>query len=174
MKFQSLRLIMKPVHRDLASQVWPILQDENLYTFIPQDPPSLEALEKRYLFLENTLSPDKTEYWLNWVLFNQDKQEVIGTLQAGVHIENKQATIAYMIGIHAQNKGYATEAVQALIHYLKDQYQITQVKAWIDTRNAASIRLVEKVGMQQVEFIEKADHFKGSDSDEYVYQLDIV
>ena len=165
---------MKLVKKELAVKVWPLLQDFSLYTYLPQDPPTLESLEKQYVFWEPCLSPDKTEFWLNLVVFEKNTQEVVGTLQAGVHRESKVATIAYMIGTAFQKKGYGTEAVVTMIEHLKKHYQVSQIKAWIDTRNLPSIRLVEKIGMKQVQFIENADHFKGSDSDEYVYQLDVV
>ena len=120
------------------------------------------------------MSPEETEYWLNWVMFEKETQEIIGTLQAGIHIESQVATIAYLIGTAFQRKGYGTEGVTSMIEHLKSNYEVSHIKAWIDTRNIPSIRLVEKVGMKRVELIEKADHFKGSDSDEYVYALDIV
>ena len=41
----------------------------------------------------------------------------------------------------------------------------------MDARNLASINLVKNLGMTQVEFIAKADHFKVSDSDEFVFGI---
>ena len=172
--FQSNRLNMQLVEARLAPMIWSLLSDPSLYTFVPQDPPTLENLEKRYLFWENRLSPDKTEYWLNWVIFEKDSNSPIGTLQAGVHIESQVATIAYKVGTSYQRKGYGTESVIAMIEHLRTDYGVTQIKAWIDTRNVPSISLVEKIGMKQIQYIEKADHFKGSDSHEYVYQMDIA
>jgi RimJ/RimL family protein N-acetyltransferase len=172
--FSSSRLDIKLVQKTLAHLVWPVLHDTSLYTYIPEDSLSLEKLENRYAFWEQRISPDKTEYWLNWVVFTKEDQRAIGELQAGVHIESKVASIAYKVGSSFQGKGYATEGVIAMIEHLKRNYGVIQIKAWIDTRNQPSIKLVERIGMTQVEFIEKADHFKGSDSDEYVYQLDLV
>ena len=171
--FQSSRLDMKLVQKTLAPVVWSVLNDTTLYTYIPDEPPTLDKLEENYAFWEQRISPDKTEYWLNWVIFTKDEQKSIGTLQAGVHIESKVATIAYKVGTSFQRKGYATEAVTAMIEHLKLHYKVSQIKAWIDTRNQPSIKLAERIGMSQIEIIEKADHFKGSDSDEYVYQLNI-
>lgn len=128
-------------------------------------------LQDRFKFWESGVSPDQSEDWLNWVLYLKDNQQAIGTLQAGIHRESKVATIAYMIGVDHQGLGYATEAVQALLAFLNMELQVAQCKAWIDTRNVASIRLVEKLGFTQVERIENADYFKGEQSDEYVYAL---
>ena len=115
-----------------------VLNDTSLYTYIPEDPPSLEKLENRYAFWEQRISPDKTEYWLNWVVFTKEDQKAIGELQAGVHIESKVASIAYKVGSSFQGKGYATEGVTAMIEHLKSNYGVVQIKAWIDTRNQPS------------------------------------
>jgi ribosomal-protein-alanine N-acetyltransferase len=45
------------------------------------------------------------------------------------------------------------------------------VHAEIDTRNAASIRLVEGLGFERVEIVRDADWFKGAASDEFRYAL---
>jgi [ribosomal protein S5]-alanine N-acetyltransferase len=50
---------------------------------------------------------------------------------------------------------------------------IISFKAWTDTRNLASHRLLEKLGFTKIEEIKNADEFKGSVSDEFVYSLEI-
>jgi L-amino acid N-acyltransferase YncA len=42
----------------------------------------------------------------------------------------------------------------------------------IDTRNVASIALVESLGFERVAFHKDADHFKGSSSGEYRYEIE--
>ena len=169
--FYSSRLMMQLIRKEHASKALDVLQHKDLYTYIPQGPPTLEYLTKRYTALECRDSPDGTEYWLNWVVMQRSTQRIIGTVQAGIGKEKKEGTIAYMIGVEFQGQGYGTEAVKALLSHCKNKYGVVVFKAWIDTRNASSIRLVEKLGMEQIEMIEKADHFDGQDSDEFVFQL---
>ena len=169
--FYSSRLKMLLIKKGYAAQAHLVLQDEALYRYIPKSAPSLADLERTFGFWENRDSPDKSEYWLNWIVCTQDTGACIGRVQIGIHKEKKVGDIAYMIGSASQGKGYGTEAVRALLNHCQEVYGVSCFKAWIDTRNAASIRLVEKVGMHEIEFIEKADHFDGEDSDEYVYQL---
>ena len=75
-------------------------------------------ITEQICFWEQRISPDKTEYWLNWVVFTKEDQKAIGELQAGVHIESRVASIAYKAGSF-QGKGYATEGVTAMIEHLK-------------------------------------------------------
>ena len=171
--FYSERLAMELIHRDHARLAFEILNDDRLYTYIPKKAPTLKELEIQYTFWENRESPDGAEYWLNWVIFLQTTRQLVGTVQIGIHRQKKEGAIAYMVGERFQSKGYGTEVVHALLAHCKNHYGVQRFKAWIDTRNVASIRLVQKVGMKQIECVEKADHFDGEDSDEYIFQLDV-
>ena len=169
--FLSARLKMVLIQREHAQLAHAFLRDPQLYLYLPKDAPSLADVERQFSFWENRISPDKSEFWLNWAVFW--KEACIGTMQAGVHRASKEASIAYMIATGYQGKGLGTEATGAMIDHLHQHYKVRRVKAWIDTRNRASIRLVEKLGLQKVEWIQNADHFKGASSDEFVFQKDL-
>lgn len=83
----------------------------------------------------------------------------------------RRGFVAYLLLRHAWGQGYAREALGVVVEHLFDRYALASVDALIDTRNLRSIRLVEALGFQRVELIEKADRFKGADSDEYRYRL---
>jgi [ribosomal protein S5]-alanine N-acetyltransferase len=59
-----------------------------------------------------------------------------------------------------------------MLEHLKSQ-GITIFKAWTDTRNLASHKLLERLGFTKIEEIKNADEFKGSVSHEFVYALEI-
>jgi hypothetical protein len=48
---------------------------------------------------------------------------------------------------------------------------VTEIIAEVDTRNAASYKLLERLSFERVMMKEQADFFKGRYSDEYVYRL---
>ncbi len=165
------RLWIEPLLPAHAASLYECLQDERLYEFIPQDPPaSLQALEARYRALSSRRSPDGREAWLNWALLTRRFGEYAGVLEATVH-ENLTATIAYMIFVPYQRLGFAAEGCSRLLAHLFEDYRVSVVMAEIDTRNAASIALVESLGFERVAFHKDADPFKGTSSDEYRYEL---
>ncbi len=170
--FETKRLRMHLIKKEHAGLTYTVLQSPNLYSYIPQKPPTLKELEKKFEWWEkNTESPDGTEYWLNWIVVEKVTLTTIGTIQIGIHKENREGAIAYMIGIDFQGKGYGTEAVKALLDHCHTEYSVQVFKAWIDTRNIASLRLVQKIGMNKVDFLQNADHFDGENSDEWVFEL---
>jgi len=50
---------------------------------------------------------------------------------------------------------------------------VYSARAYVDTRNKASIRLLERLGFERVDATKDADFFKGESSDEYVYHRSI-
>ena len=79
---QSARLRLEPLRSEYATLVHGPSQDDAIYTYIPEDPPRIEDLQRRYDFLENGSSPDGEEWWLNWVAFLSDSMTPVGTFQA--------------------------------------------------------------------------------------------
>ena len=170
-RLETPRLLLEPILPAHAPMLNESLQDEELYRFIPQDPPpSLEALTDRYDFLSARRSPDGHEAWLNWAVRDKRSGDYVGTLEATVE-EDPLAFIAYMVFVPYQRRGFAAEACRRLLEHLVDDYQVRVVAAEIDTRNTASIALVESLGFERVGFQKGADHFKGSTSDEYRYEI---
>lgn len=165
-------LILIPLKELHADELYPLLQDQRIYKYIPEEPPrSLEALHRRYAFLEKGKSSDGKEVWLNWVLYRKDKLDCpFGTMQASVR-PNDSADIAFIIFPEYWGKGYGRRASKAMINHIFLNYNLKNIKTNIDTRNNRSIRMVEAMGLQRVREIKNADHFKGQSSDEYEYKL---
>jgi [ribosomal protein S5]-alanine N-acetyltransferase len=170
---ETPRLILEPLVPAHASAIYNQLLDKKLYQFIPREPPiSLQVLETRYLALSSRLSPDKQEVWLNWVirLRESNAYAYVGTLEATVR-NDRVATIAYTIFSLFWRHGYAKEGCRRIIELLFRDYQINVVAADLDTRNMASISLVETLGFKRVSTQNNADFFKGVVSHEYRYEL---
>lgn len=165
---ETKRLSLEPIRESHAAEIWALWQAPELYLFIPQNPPTLEALQERYRFWEAGISPDGKELWLNWMARERSTGAVVGHFQAGVP-ESKEASLGYTIALPFQRQGFASEAIVALCECLDRNYAVPTVRAWIDTRNHASIALIKKLGFRFEKKIFNADEFKGQVSHEYVY-----
>lgn len=67
--------------------------------------------------------------------------------------------VGYTIDPAHQRRGYATEAVGALVRYAFEELGAAVVRAYASAENAASIRVAERVGMRLIE------RFEGEDED---------
>ena len=171
---KTARLHLEPLQQSHAALLFPWLQDPRIYTYTPQNPPvSLEALEQRYALLQCRLSPEGDEAWLNWAVRLASSAPLptyVGCVQATV-LPTRTAYLAYEFFPTFWGNGYAGEACRSVLQLLFVDYAITTVEAEVDTRNTASIHLLERLGFDRVGYKAEADFFKGSSSDEYTYRL---
>jgi RimJ/RimL family protein N-acetyltransferase len=174
---RSKRLLLEPQVEAHAALLHESLCEDSLYTFVPQNPPrsaeAFAALVARFRKLSTRLSPDGKEAWLNWVLKDRASGNYVGTVEATVH-QNLTANIAYQTFTGHLRQGYAKEACGKVIEHLFQDYGVQFVEALIDTRNTASIKLVESLGFRLCEVINGADFFKGCNSNEFRYRLNNI
>ena len=166
----TARLVLEPLVVAHARALYPLLCDDRLYTYIPQEPPtSVDSLAERYRRLELRRSPDGQRVWLNWAARRREGSSYAGVFQATIEPDG-EAFLAYMIFPAQQRQGYAREGGQRVIEHLVGEYKTPLVVAELDTRNRASIGVVEALGFVRVAEHPAADFFKGSVSDEYRYE----
>lgn len=168
---ETSRLLLEPLHPSHAVALYEPLQSHAIYEFIPEDPPtSSEALATRYQMLSSRRSPDGLQAWLNWAMQERIEDRYVGILQATIS-SDATAYFAYILFPAFWRQGYAKEGCGRILDLLFKDYQVQTVSAEIDTRNAASIKLVESLGFQRIATRLNADFFKGSTSHEYRYEL---
>jgi RimJ/RimL family protein N-acetyltransferase len=82
--------------------------------------------------------------WLVLAVEHREASQVIGEvlLKRG----DDRAEIGYVIASAFQRAGYASEAVRALLAEAGAALAVTRFTAVVDTRNDASLRLLEKLG----------------------------
>lgn len=155
----------------LASRHAPLLfaglRDARLYTYIGDEPPrSVALLAARFDRLAAGSRSD--EIWRNWVMFDRSDGAVVGTLQATIHPDHR-ALIAYVLLPEHWRRGLGREGVAWMLDHLQRCEGVRRAEALIDTRNQASIRLVEASGFQRLETLRDAAVLHGEPSHEYRY-----
>ncbi|NKI70700.1 GNAT family N-acetyltransferase [Collimonas pratensis] len=164
------RLDLEPLLARHAALLFAHLCDAGLYTYMPHQPPaSVASLAERYQRLESRRSMDGSDIWLNWAVRLADSEEYVGYVQASIEADG-HAMLAYFVFAPFQRQGYAMEMCSKVRDYLLNAFAASSVYALIDTRNRASIALVEKMSFQREAMLPNADHFKGASSDEYRYR----
>ena len=99
-----------------------------------------------------------------WVQFSVEERDG-GRLVGDVGISPAEGEpgvikVGYTISPDVQGRGYATEAVQALVDYTLSTLGAEVVRAYADADNTPSIRVAEKVGMR---LIERFEHREGDE-----------
>ena len=140
------RLIIREICVDDVAKLYEIY-DENITKYMPG---LFQNIEDE---IEYTKSYIKNVYGLYhygiWILERIEDGAVIG--RAGIEykeIENSTYTheLGYMIGTLYQNQGYAGEAIENILAYMKEYYEIEDIFVKVDENNLKSIHLAKKYG----------------------------
>jgi [ribosomal protein S5]-alanine N-acetyltransferase len=83
----------------------------------------------------------------------------------------RSASLGYCFDDAAWGRGYATEAARALLQWAFDTLDLNRVQAETDTRNAASARVLEKLGFVREGTLREDCVVNGEVSDSWVYGL---
>lgn len=98
--------------------------------------------------------------------------ELVGDVVLFWHsLEHRGGEVGWVLHPDHGGRGYATEAVQALLGLAFDGLGLHRVAARIDARNEPSLRLARRLGMREEAFLRENEWFKGGWSDERDFAL---
>lgn len=143
-RLESARLVLEPLVAGHAAEMFETLSDPAIYEYENSPPESLAWLRGQYGRLESRRSPDGTEYWLNWIV-RLPGERAMGFVQASVY-RGGWADVAYVFASPWWGKGYASEAVEAMLAELEATWGVTRCEAVYKTANARSRRLLDRLG----------------------------
>jgi RimJ/RimL family protein N-acetyltransferase len=148
---RASRLALEPLIAEHAEVLFPLLADDELWRYTDERrPETVKALRDRYRRLESRRSGARGELWLNWAVAVPE-YGVIGFVQATVFEQLGQAQIAYVIAQRFWSLGFGTEAVGAVVTFVRETLRVKHITATVDARNAASLQLLRKLGFQTVD-----------------------
>ena len=145
------RLLLVPLTRADASDLFPVLNDASLHRFIGGEPLTEAALTERYARLEAGTPANLSEVWANWVVRLRGPGTAIGFVQATISAEG--ADLAWVIGQAWQRRGFASEAVAAMAGWLVDA-GVGKLVAHIHPENRASAHVARRAGLAPTEDVD--------------------
>jgi ribosomal-protein-serine acetyltransferase len=144
-------------------------------------------------------SREHLEKWLPWVDFVQtidDERHIVEQwiydmqMRAAIHLcitfeneivglisthqidwVNQRTSIGYWIGRESTGKNFATEATAVLITYLFDTLKVHRIYIQAATGNAASNRVIEKLGFIWEGLLRENERVKNSFLDHNIYAM---
>lgn len=137
------RLVLKPLGRKFLKTVIRYAMDYENTKFMSNLP--CETVGEAEGFLSDASDEwkkEKPEFLEFAIIYNNVH---IGSVS--VHFENNAGELGWIINKDYWGNGFAYEAAKALINYVKTKIKVTHFLAHCDTRNIASYRVMEKLGM---------------------------
>jgi [ribosomal protein S5]-alanine N-acetyltransferase len=99
----------------------------------------------------NDLLPNITDttkdadFYTMWILIEKVKKTIIGGICFhGEPNEKGEVEIGYGTDLEFRNKGYITESISGLIHWIRENKDVRAITAETDNTNISSIKVLEK------------------------------
>jgi hypothetical protein len=105
--------------------------------------------------INNDLLPNVTDatkdplFYTMWLVIEKNSNTIVGGICFhGEPDENKEVEIGYGIDEPFQNRGYMSETIAGLTHWITDYKKVKVIKAETECDNISSIRVLEKNGFK--------------------------
>jgi [ribosomal protein S5]-alanine N-acetyltransferase len=85
---------------------------------------------------------------VNFAIVRREDEALIGAIGLMVNPSHDRAELGYWIGKEYWSQGYCTEAARAVLHYGFTAFNLNRIFAHHFSRNPASGRVMEKIGMK--------------------------
>jgi len=121
------------------------------------------------LVIDDQMRQPRTRFDLAIILKNENKL-IGGCRFAFTDSSQTRGTVGYIINPNYWQKGYASEATNALIDHFSALYNLKLIEATCDVLNIASQKVLEACGFKLKATIEKDLEMKGRYRDTYVYE----
>ena len=159
---ETERLIIREMVAKDVPHLCEICRQESVRAFLHDIGDDLQAeAEKHSAYIEQAYRFYDYGYW---GVYDRQTDELIGRcgIQDNVIDGNAEVELGYLITEERRDRGYAKEAVIAVLTYAFRTLDIPRVVAVIDKANTASLRVAEQCGMLwEKDIIRRADRRPG-------------
>ena len=147
MHLTTERLALRPVRIDDEDVVFDLWTSDTVRRFLFDD--RCVSLEETRSFIEASIASFEQSGYGLWLVFLRGAEPLAGF--AGFLSSTSGApNLIYGIRNELCGNGYATEAATVVLWYASETLGLRLVKADVDEPNVESIRVLEKLGMKQV------------------------
>lgn len=148
---ETKRLKITQFKAEYAPEFTHALSDPRIFMYLPESVPTIEDIEKLIgWFIQRDV--DNLNFGFsgtNFALILKKSKNIIGWcgIQPFEPIPDKME-IFYGLSPKFWNRGYITEAVQAILNYGFESIGLDEIVAGVKPENIASINVLEKIGFR--------------------------
>jgi RimJ/RimL family protein N-acetyltransferase len=164
------RLLVRPLSLEDADAVYAMRSDA-----VVQRYGSHPAWTDRQLavdYIERDIVAMAAGTHAQFAIERRDDRLVVGTCTLyALDAQCRRADLGYALRVSEWGHGYAHEAVAALLHWGFDHLDLNRVVGDVDPRNAASARLMERLGFTREGHLREQWIVGGEVCDSWIYGL---
>lgn len=138
---QTERLILRPMRSEDIPDLKEWMADKELYAYWGKRPGKTD--KNPALLFEKAEKPSKS---FHLGIEAKENRKVIGELWVYLIENDRMAKIAIRFGKEYHGRGYATEAVNAMVGFCFENTELQRIWTDVDVNNIASCKVLEKCG----------------------------
>lgn len=164
------RLLLRPLARGDLDALFTIFGDPQVMRYWSTPPWADRGAGQG--MLDSDLAAGADADWLRLGVVRRDSDELVGTCTLFDHrSSSRRAEIGYALARRAWGQGLMHEALDALLDFGFEHWQLNRVEADIDPRNQASARLLDRLGFRHEGLLRERWIVAGEVSDSALYGL---
>ena len=171
LKLETKRLILRNYRKEDYERVHIYGSVAEFSQYEEWGPNSLEDT-KNFISSMVTQANQEDRYEFEFAMCLKENGLLIGG--CGIRREGQASSVAHLgwaVNPDFQSLGYATEAATKLIQFGFNELDLHVIYATCDTRNTASFKVMEKLGMKRVGHLLRHKMQKGQMRDSYRYEF---
>lgn len=149
------RLVLRPPKAEDLTSLFAIYGDPATHQFNPAGP--LREISQAQTLLGGWLAHWQAKGFGQWAIATRDAADTVigfGGIDGRMYLDIERLNLGYRFAVTAWGKGYATELSQAALDYALAELHAPDIFAVVRPTHLASIRVLEKIGMQRVESLD--------------------
>lgn len=167
MKIVTERTVLRPLQDEDYSDLYKIYSDAKVCLYLLNEPWTEENGRTEFGIKRGCQSLDDGKVILACVV----DDVVIGTVSVWKTDMRETVEIGYAFNPEYSGRGYASEALLAVVKELFESYGVHRVQAVLDARNDSSAKLCERIGMRREAYYISDYWSKGEWTDSFVYGM---
>ena len=166
------RLVLRPFTPEDEDSLYAFQSDPDAVRYVPYSPRTREQVAEVLLRKMSNIALRREGDLLELAVTLSDDKTVIGDLLLALQsVAHQTLEIGYIFAPAAGGRGFATEAVRALVDLAFDPIGARRIVARVDARNRSSSALLERLGFRLEAHLVENEWFKGELSSELDYAL---
>ncbi|MFP2926568.1 GNAT family N-acetyltransferase [Pyxidicoccus sp. 3LG] len=142
------RFLMRQPRLEDAAELATIYGDSEVARYIPYD--AAGGVQKMLEKLTRDLETASHGEGFRWVVCERGQQSPLGTVGLfNWSQRDRHAEVGYVLARPLWGRGVMKDLMPALLRFGFEQMRLHRIEARVDTRNAASLRVLTRAGFQQ-------------------------
>ena len=134
--------------------------------------PGAPSVTAAFIEEQIRIEPDTPGTWLQLGIVASDSGELIG--DCGIRFPpgtSRDVELGMTLAAQHQGRGYAMEALEAVLEYVFERLGKRRVYGSVDPRNVRSLKLLERAGLSREAHFRESLWFKGAWADDVIYAM---